>query len=57
MYSIFNGMIDSDEVQAQLGYSSRSSGGSSRNHIHHVEQEISQEKMEQWMRAQEEFSA
>jgi hypothetical protein len=40
-------MIDSAEVQAQLGSSSRSSGGSSRNCSHRTEQQISQEKIEQ----------
>jgi hypothetical protein len=45
------------KVWAQLGSSSQSSGGSSHNHHHRTEQEISQENMQPWMWAQEEYNA
>jgi hypothetical protein len=54
---MFDMMINPAEVQAQLGSSSQSSGGSSHNHHHRTEQEISQENMQPWMWAQEEYNA
>jgi hypothetical protein len=54
---MFNGMIDLTEVRAQLGSPSQRSGGSSRNHRHHTEQEISQVIQELRLRAQEEYNA
>jgi hypothetical protein len=51
---MFNGLIDSTQVQPQRGSSSRSSGGSTRHHC--TEQDIANEKMEQWLRENEEYN-
>ena len=51
---MFNGMIDSSEVRASLGSSSQSSGGSIRRR--RTEQDIANERMEQRLRAQEEYN-
>jgi hypothetical protein len=45
---MFNGLIDSTQVQPQRGSSSRSSGGST--HRRRTEQHIVNEKMEQQLR-------
>jgi hypothetical protein len=54
MYSMFNGIIKSTKVLAQRGSSSQSSSGSSRRH--RTEQDIPNEKMEQWLRGNEEYN-
>jgi molybdopterin-biosynthesis enzyme MoeA-like protein len=51
---MFNGLIDSTQVQPQRGSSSRSSGGST--HRRCTEQDIAAEEMEQWMRQNEEYN-
>jgi hypothetical protein len=51
---MFNRMIDSDEVLARMGSSSQSSGGSSRRR--YMEEEISNERLEQQLREHEEFN-
>jgi hypothetical protein len=51
---MFNGLIDSTEVRAQRGSSSRSSGGST--HRHRMEQDIVNERMEQQLRKNEEYN-
>jgi hypothetical protein len=51
---MFNGLIDSTQVQPRRGSSSRSSGGST--HSHRTEQDLTAEKMEQWMRQNEEYN-
>jgi hypothetical protein len=48
---MFNGLINSTEVQAQRGSSSRSSGGSTCHH--RMEQDIVNEGMEQQLRENE----
>jgi hypothetical protein len=50
---MFNGLINSTEVQPRRRSSSRSSGGST--HRHHTEQDIANEKMEQQLRKNEEY--
>jgi hypothetical protein len=49
---MFNGLIDSTQVQPWRGSLSRSSGGST--HRHHIEQDIANEKMEKRLRENEE---
>jgi hypothetical protein len=51
---MFNGLIDSTQVQLRRGSSSRSSGGSTLRH--RTEQDIFTEKMQQWMRLNEEYN-
>jgi hypothetical protein len=51
---MFNGMIDSIEVRAQKGSSSQSSGGSSSHG--QTEQDIANKRMEQRLRAHEEYN-
>jgi hypothetical protein len=51
---MFNGLIDSTQVQPQRGSSSRSSGGSTCRR--HTEQDIANEKMEQRLRENEEYN-
>jgi hypothetical protein len=51
---MFNGLIDSTQVQPRRGSSSRSSGGITRHH--HREQDIVNEKMEQQLRENEEYN-
>jgi hypothetical protein len=52
-YAMFNGLIDSTQVQPQRRSSSRSSGGSTRHR--RTEQDIVNEKMEQ-LRENEEYN-
>jgi hypothetical protein len=51
---MFNGLIDSTQVQFGRGSLSRSSGG--RTHRHRTEQDIANEKMEQRLRENEEYN-
>jgi hypothetical protein len=51
---MFNGLIDSTQVQPRRWSSSRSSGGST--HCRHTEQDIAAEKMQQWMRQNAEYN-
>jgi hypothetical protein len=51
---MFNGLIDLTQVQPQRESSSRSSGGSTRRR--RTEQDIVNEKMEQWVRKNEEYN-
>jgi hypothetical protein len=51
---MFNGLIDSTQVQLPRGSSSRSSGGSTCRH--RTEQDIANEKMEQRLRENEEYN-
>jgi hypothetical protein len=51
---MFNGLIDSTQVQPWRGSSSRSSGGSTCRR--RTEQDIANEKMEQWLRESEEYN-
>jgi hypothetical protein len=51
---MFNGLIDSTQVQPRRGSSSRSSGGSTR--CRRTEQDIANEKMEQRLRENEEYN-
>jgi hypothetical protein len=51
---MFNRLIDSTQVQLDRGYSSRSSGGSTRRR--RTEQDIANKKMEQWLRENEEYN-
>jgi hypothetical protein len=51
---MFNGLIDSTEVQTQRGSLSRSSGGST--HRRRMEQYIANERMEQRLRENEEYN-
>jgi hypothetical protein len=51
---MFNGLIDSTQVQPRRGSSSRSSCGST--HRRHTEQDIANEKMEQRLRENEEYN-
>jgi hypothetical protein len=51
---MFNGLIDSTQVHPQRRSSSRSSGG--RTHRRRTEQDIAAEKMQQWMRQNEEYN-
>jgi hypothetical protein len=51
---MFNGLIDSTQVQPQRGSSSRSSGGST--HHRRTEQDIANEKMEQRLRENEVYN-
>jgi hypothetical protein len=51
---MFNGLIDSTEVWALRGSSFRSSGGSTRSRL--MEQDIMNERMEQWLRENEEYN-
>jgi hypothetical protein len=50
---MFNGLIDSTQVQPQRESSSRSSGGSTLRR--RTEQDIATEKMKQWMGQNEEY--
>jgi hypothetical protein len=54
MYVIFNGLINSTQVQPQRRSSSRSSGGST--YCRRTEQDIATEKMEQWRREHKEYN-
>jgi hypothetical protein len=51
---MFNGLINSTQVQYQRGSSSKSSGGSTCRH--RTEQDIVNEKMEQRLRENEEYN-
>jgi hypothetical protein len=51
---MFNGLINSTQVQPRRRSSSRSSGGST--HRRRTEQDIAAEKMQQWMRQNEEYN-
>jgi aminoglycoside N3'-acetyltransferase len=51
---MFDGLIDSTQVQPRRGSSSRSSGGSTRHH--RTEQDIVNEKMLQRLRENEEYN-
>jgi hypothetical protein len=51
---MFNGLIDSTQVQPRRGSLSRSSGGSTCHH--RTEQDIANEKMEQRLRENEEYN-
>jgi hypothetical protein len=51
---MFNGLIDSTQVQPRRGSLSRSSGGSTRHR--RTKQDIVNEKMEQWLRKNEEYN-
>jgi hypothetical protein len=51
---MFNGLIDSTQVQPRRGSSSRSSGGST--HHRRTEQDIANEKMEQRLRENEVYN-
>jgi hypothetical protein len=51
---MFNGLIDSSEVRAQRGSSSRRLGGSTRRH--RTKQDIANERMEQQLRENEEYN-
>jgi hypothetical protein len=51
---MFNGLIDSTEVQARRGSSSNSSGSST--HRHRKEQDIVNERMEQRLRENKEYN-
>jgi hypothetical protein len=51
---MFNGMTDSIEMRAQSGSSYQISGGSSRHCC--TEQDIVNERLEQRLRAQEEYN-
>jgi hypothetical protein len=51
---MFNGLIDSTQVQFGRGSSSRSSGGRTRRH--RMEQDIANEKMDQQLRENEEYN-
>jgi hypothetical protein len=51
---MFNGLIDSTEVRAQRGSSSRSSGGSTCRHL--VKQDIANEIIEQQLRENKEYN-
>jgi hypothetical protein len=51
---MFNGLIDSTQVQPRKGSSSRNSGGST--HRRRTEEDIVNEKMEQWLRENEEYN-
>jgi hypothetical protein len=51
---MFNGLIDSTQVQHRRGSSSRSSGGSTYRRC--TEQDIVNEKMEQRLRENEEYN-
>jgi hypothetical protein len=51
---MFNGLINSTQVQYQRGSSSRSSGGC--NCRHRTEQDIVNEKMEQRLRENKEYN-
>jgi hypothetical protein len=53
-YMMFNGLIDSTQVQPQRGSSSRSSVGSTCRR--RMEQDIANEKMEQQLRKNEEYN-
>jgi hypothetical protein len=50
---MFNRLIDSNQVKPQRGPSSGSLGGSICRH--RTEQDIANEKMEQWLRENEEY--
>jgi hypothetical protein len=50
---MFNGLIDSTEVQPRRHSSFTSSGGTT--HRRHTEQDIVAERMQQWMRQIEEY--
>jgi hypothetical protein len=51
---MFNGLIDSTQVQPRRRSSSRSSGGST--HRRRTKQDIAAEKMQQWMRQNAEYN-
>jgi hypothetical protein len=51
---MFNGLMDSTQVQPQRQSSSRSLGGST--HRHRTEQDIATEKMQQWMGQNKEYN-
>jgi hypothetical protein len=51
---MFNGLIDSTQVQPRRGSSSRSLGGSTRRRP--TEQDIATDKMEQWRREHKEYN-
>jgi hypothetical protein len=51
---MFNGLMDSTQVQLGRGSLSSSSGGST--HYRRTEQNIANEKMEQWLRENEEYN-
>jgi hypothetical protein len=51
---MFNGLINSTQMQPQRGSSSRSSSGSTRHR--HTKQDIANEKMEQRLRENEEYN-
>jgi hypothetical protein len=51
---MFNGLVDSTQVQLGRWSSSRSSGGST--HRRRMEQDIANEKMEQRLRENEEYN-
>jgi hypothetical protein len=54
MYVMFNGLINSIQVQPQRGSSSRSSDGST--HRCRMEQDIVNEKMERWLRENKDYN-
>jgi hypothetical protein len=51
---MFNGLIDSTQVQPRRGSSSRSSGDSTLRR--HTEEDIAVEQLQQWMRQNEEYN-
>jgi hypothetical protein len=51
---MFNGLIDSTQVQPQRRSSSRSLGGTT--HCRRTEHDIATDKMRQWMRQSEEYN-
>jgi hypothetical protein len=51
---MFNGLIDSTQLQPQRGSSSRSLGGST--HHHRMKQDIANKKIEQQLRENEEYN-
>jgi hypothetical protein len=51
---MFNGLIDSTQVQPHTWSSSKSSGGSTWRH--RIEQDIANEKMEQQLRENEDYN-
>jgi hypothetical protein len=51
---MFNGISNTTKMRAQRGSTSKSSSGSNRHH--RTEQDIANERMEQWLRENEEYN-